>query len=580
MIITEHENDVETSKNFNQTAFTIQASKKAFNILSSNVYTNKIAAVIRELSTNAYDAHTEAGNEEPFYVHLPTSLEPWLEVRDYGNGMSYQDCMSLYTTYFYSTKTNSNNLTGCLGIGSKSPYSISDNFVVTSVHNGIKYTYSAYKDKNGYPQFAELSHETTQEPSGMSVVVQTGINSISTFRTEAVNIYKYFDKLPRFNIDISHQLKEKYDIVTDWYSINIYRGELKAVMGNIAYKIKDFDVSGYIKFNIGELNFDAGRERLSNDSFTTESVNKKLGEFRADLNRIVLEKINSRPTHMLKCIDAHKYKYGCNNFLDYDINKYSLGKSKDIKYFHKPSLKKQPIKSFTDTIDPSTIKNNIFLYEDRYETIVKHNVKNNFKTIYLLTEEQIKDCSIDRDYVRSLSELEKPHRNYSSRARTKAYNSFFMVDGDFHPCELDTSKEYVYVSIFKKDTLKFSKWVLSRCENIFKEIGLNIVYINGNIRKIGKGIPLEDYLKERYSHVKNVLMPENKKVFSVIDKRFRVKYDSDFIHLLQRSGIKVEDDYSLIELSKEYLKKFPMLKFVEDVEDKDLKIIKEYVGAK
>ena len=38
------------------------------NILSSHIYSNPIAAVIRELSTNAYDAHLDAGIEKPFDV--------------------------------------------------------------------------------------------------------------------------------------------------------------------------------------------------------------------------------------------------------------------------------------------------------------------------------------------------------------------------------------------------------------------------------------------------------------------------------------------------------------------------------
>ena len=76
--------------------------------------------------------------DTPFEVHLPTILEPYFSVRDYGTGLTDQEIESIYTTYFESTKTNSNEYIGALGLGSKSPFSYTDNFTVTSVKNGSK----------------------------------------------------------------------------------------------------------------------------------------------------------------------------------------------------------------------------------------------------------------------------------------------------------------------------------------------------------------------------------------------------------------------------------------------------------
>ena len=53
-------NVIERSGNFEESNYTIEATAKAFSILSDQLYSNKIRAVIRELSTNAYDSHVDA----------------------------------------------------------------------------------------------------------------------------------------------------------------------------------------------------------------------------------------------------------------------------------------------------------------------------------------------------------------------------------------------------------------------------------------------------------------------------------------------------------------------------------------
>ena len=96
----------------NTTQYSIKASAKAFKILSDGLYSDKIATPIRELSTNAYDAHVPKGNiHTPFDVHLP-SMQAWFAIRDYGIGMSKQELQTTYTTYFDSNKTHSNDFVG------------------------------------------------------------------------------------------------------------------------------------------------------------------------------------------------------------------------------------------------------------------------------------------------------------------------------------------------------------------------------------------------------------------------------------------------------------------------------------
>ena len=106
------ERDIERSGNFVESTFKIKANGKAFKILSDGLYSDKIKAIIRELSCNAYDSHIEAGTDKPFDVHLPTRFDPTFYIRDYGTGLSKEDVEAIYTTYFESTKTNTNDAIG------------------------------------------------------------------------------------------------------------------------------------------------------------------------------------------------------------------------------------------------------------------------------------------------------------------------------------------------------------------------------------------------------------------------------------------------------------------------------------
>jgi len=150
--------------------FRIRNSAKAFSILSSGLYANKVRAIIREYSCNAVDSHVEAGRADtPFDVHLPNSLEPWFAVRDYGVGLDEQQVRNIFTTYFESTKTATDELIGGLGLGSKSAFSYTDNFTIVAVKAGIKRVFTAFINDQGVPSIAPMGEEASNEPNGVEI---------------------------------------------------------------------------------------------------------------------------------------------------------------------------------------------------------------------------------------------------------------------------------------------------------------------------------------------------------------------------------------------------------------------------
>jgi hypothetical protein len=274
--------------------FRIRNSAKAFSILSSGLYANKIRAIVRELSCNAVDSHAAADKKEtPFDVHLPNTLEPWFSIRDYGTGLSHDQVTQIYTTYFESTKTASNEFIGALGLGSKSPFSYTDNFTVTAIQNGKKGIYSAFINGEGVPSIALMQTEATDEANG--VEVKFSVNDrydFDKFRQEARQVYTHFKLRPNISgnadfgfINVEYETE---NIIPGVHSTNSSRMST-AVMGNIAYPISipEADKSlGDLRqlltcglemhFAIGELDFQASREGLSYIPQTIESIKRKL----------------------------------------------------------------------------------------------------------------------------------------------------------------------------------------------------------------------------------------------------------------------------------------------------------------
>lgn len=213
-----------------ESEFSIKATAKAFDILSSGLYSDKILAIVRELSCNAYDSHVAAGKKDtPIEIHLPTYLDATFYVKDNGMGLSDFDVRGywvhengdkvsleqaierglveggawlrkggIYNTYFESTKTSSDDFIGQLGLGSKSPFSYASTFMVESRFNGIRSLYSCYKNEAGLPAVTLMGQETTDEPNGVTVTMSVRKDDIDKFANAARKALMYFDPKPTF----------------------------------------------------------------------------------------------------------------------------------------------------------------------------------------------------------------------------------------------------------------------------------------------------------------------------------------------------------------------------------------------
>lgn len=310
--------------------FKIAASAKAFKVLSSGLYKNKIRAIVRELSCNAVDAHKLNGTTDAFEIKAPTQLDPRFIIRDFGPGLNEEDVTNLYSTYFASTKSSSNDFIGALGLGSKSPFSYTDTFTVVSYNDGMVRGFTAMLD-GGEPALRKVFEEPMKEgeKNGIEITVPVKLPDIQRWQHEIRYVLRTFSNWPH---KVRGTSEPNYFPVregknTDWFTANSDEGHgLFAVYGNIVYPLND--VPGlklswmqinhsavYIHFELGELDIAASREELSLDEDTianiiarVDSISKvemesTIKELQAITNeRELLRRLDSMNRNAVNCI--------------------------------------------------------------------------------------------------------------------------------------------------------------------------------------------------------------------------------------------------------------------------------------
>jgi len=308
-------NEVTRSGVTQEGSFQIKATGKAFKILSDGLYSDKILAVIRELSCNAYDAHVAAGNPEvPFEVHLPNELEPFFSVKDFGIGLDNEGVTHLYTTYFESTKGDSNDFIGALGLGSKSPFSYVDSFTITSRFHGTQRLYTAFIAENGVPSIALMGSEPTDEVNGLEVSMPVRQEDFRRFEEKAERALFYFKYRPNVIGNREFEINEtSYLLEGDNWKIRELSHDLPrharqpvALQGNVAYPLREDAIPGITKeesavldlpieihFAIGDLEVAASRESLSYDPRTVKNIREVL----ATASRMITQSIQDQITN-------------------------------------------------------------------------------------------------------------------------------------------------------------------------------------------------------------------------------------------------------------------------------------------
>jgi Histidine kinase-, DNA gyrase B-, and HSP90-like ATPase len=308
----------ESSGQMQEHFFSIKDQGMIFNILRSKMYSNPILAICREITSNARDAHREVGKpDEAVHIHLPVGLEPEYRVKDFGPGISPDRMVNIFIAYTASTKRDDNTQTGGFGLGAKTPFSYSDTFLVTTVHEGTKYSYACVIDDTQVGKLMLLNSAPSSEPNSTEIALQVKPQDFNFFKQwteQACRHWKVKPVITGGKIEWTTFTPviegDRWAIASDNSSGGYYGNRnAKLVIDGIEYplelealrkyadpKLIDAAKGTFIMyFGVGELTLSANREQIYLDDPTQKKIRDRLNEITKEIKSKVDAKIDAFP---------------------------------------------------------------------------------------------------------------------------------------------------------------------------------------------------------------------------------------------------------------------------------------------
>ena len=315
MIITEQKRETEISGATKSFAFGIRQEDMShvLDVLRNKMYSDKVLAVIRESSTNAFDAHVEADKTDvPIQVTLPSTYSPEFRVRDFGNALSENEIQEVFVNYGCSLRRNSNNVCGGYGFGSKSSFCYTDSFSIISHNKGKRCVYVAVIDaETQVGKVNKFSEEDTTE-TGLEIIVPVRNEDIDEFISKASAFFNYWKVKPSF--DGIEESEMGFDSAPPKIFGNNWKltgGTSVAFMGCVAYPISavslgfpidsdECDIIGsgiFMEFPIGALSVSSSRESLEYSKETIQAIKSVVSEILASVNDILCKALDCCNNH-------------------------------------------------------------------------------------------------------------------------------------------------------------------------------------------------------------------------------------------------------------------------------------------
>lgn len=388
-------------------AFSANVDGIAFQTLIGNLYKDKPRAVVRETISNQRDAHTwrdqmygsitverilegsltpseqqtydelkAAGYADPgtpYKIHIPTTLEPFLEFEDFGIGLTLDEAIGkvditaseaagrpirtggYLNTMFNSSKRGENVSIGGFGLGCKCPLSIVDSFTYRIIKNGEEHQFIVFFTKDGIPDVNWLTHDEDYNPTPISTDRENGV--IVTLDTVQTSLFSYIktcvsdilQTFPSHEQPIINEGEYKFtpmvveDLTDSIYVVrqfnygSLFNHSYLVECGGVIYPIDSTRMADVFdgemmrmlsaasrgcavvaRMPLGSVKVPPSREEISYDDVTIENISERF--------KAAYEKIKQSCLESLNNIDFTKSKSikGCYKFLS--LYYYEAGK--------------------------------------------------------------------------------------------------------------------------------------------------------------------------------------------------------------------------------------------------------------
>jgi len=213
-------------------------------MLSKNLYSDDIGSTVRECASNALDSHRRAGTTDPIVVSFQIAADNnnyEFTVEDFGIGLDADDVKNIISKYGKSTKRDSANELGMMGLGFKAPLAYSSSFYFVARKNGVERKYMMYEGED--VNTIDLLYETpTTQRNGVKIIVPVKWSDRYSFQTKIREQLAYFENV-YFNVDGIDNNFVIYRNELFQFSELASNGDLHVCLDNVYYPL-DFKKLG------------------------------------------------------------------------------------------------------------------------------------------------------------------------------------------------------------------------------------------------------------------------------------------------------------------------------------------------